>query len=110
VRHRLSIPIPWLLGAALLLVGVGFLWLSGSAVVVDDTGGVRTAFVTDGHGAYQQLHKIWKGRFYSVPRLEGTIEVRCENGVRKQSGYVTPHMHTKIRVVGNSPCARVIHA
>ena len=108
VRHRLSNPIPWLLGVALLLVGGVFLWLSGSAVVVDDTGGVSSAFVTDGHGRYQRLYRLWKGRFYAIPKLEGTIEVRCENGVRKQWGYVTPNMHTTIRVVGNTPCARVI--
>ena len=93
----------------MLLVGGVFLWLSGSAVVVDETGGVQSAVLTDGHGVEQPLHKLWKGRFYGIPSLEGTIEVRCANGVRKQWGYVTPHLHTKIRLVGDAPCARVVN-
>jgi hypothetical protein len=109
VRNRLSSPIAWLLGAALLLVSGVFLWLSGSAVVIDDTGGVTSAFATNGHGQYQRLHRLWKGRFYAIPRLEGTIEVRCENGVRKRWGYVTPNMHATIRIVGNTPCARIVN-
>ena len=78
-------------------------------MVVHETGGVRSAVVTTGHGGEQALHKLWSGHFYVIPKMEGTIEVRCANGVRKKWGYVTPHMHTKIRVIGEAPCAQVVH-
>jgi hypothetical protein len=107
---RLSNPLPWLVGVGVLIVAASFLWLSGSAVVVDEIGGVQSAVVTDGHGREQSLYELWSGHFYAIPEIEGTIEVKCMNGVRKQWGYVTPHMHTKIRVVGDAPCARVVHA
>lgn len=32
---------------------------------------------------------------FATPEIEGTIEVRCRNGVQKQLGYVTRHMDTK---------------
>jgi hypothetical protein len=110
MRRRLSNPVPWLIGAFVIVGGGAFLWLSGSAVVVDETDGVLSAVITNGHSSEQRLHRLWHGYFYAIPNLEGTIEVRCRNGIRKQWGYVTGKMHTKIKVVGNSPCSRVIEA
>ena len=89
---------------------IGFLWLAGSAVVVDETGGVASAVITDSGRREQRLRRLWGGYFYAIPDMEGTIDVRCTNGVRKQQGYVTGHMHTKIRVSGRSPCERVLDA
>lgn len=97
--------------AAAALVAVmagGYLWLAGSAVVIDETGGVERAFVTTSDGREQPLYQVWSGVFYTLPRLEGTIEVRCANGSRARSGYVTRHMHTRIRVTGSTPCTRLI--
>lgn len=96
-------------GSAVLLLAFGYLWIAGSAVVVDETGGVESAFITTGDGREQPLYRLWTGYFYAIPQLEGTIEVRCRDGTRKSWGYVTGHMHTKIRVVGDTPCARLVH-
>jgi hypothetical protein len=95
-------------GVAIALLGWGYLWLAGSAVVVDETGGVESAYVVAGPGLEQPLHQIWTGYFYAIPRLEGLIEVRCRDGTRKSWGYVTSHVHTKLRVVGETPCARLV--
>ena len=35
-----------------------------------------------------------------------TVWVRCRDGSTTEGGYVTGHMHTKIRMVGDKPCAR----
>lgn len=102
-------------GCAFLLVALvavssalGYVWFAGSAVVVDETGGVTSAVITNTDGVEQPLHQLWSGYFYAIPKVEGTVEVRCRDGSRKQWGYVTGHMHTKLRVGGQTPCARVI--
>ncbi|WP_230771045.1 hypothetical protein [Sphingomonas sp. Leaf4] len=41
-------------------------------------------FVTNSSGAEQRLRQLWSGYFYSIPQIEGTIEVRCINGARMQ--------------------------
>ena len=99
-----------LLAGAVTVVALvsGYLWLAGSAVVVDETNGVETAFIVTTDGREQPLYRLWRGYFYTVPRLEGTIEVRCHSGETKRWGYVTGHLHTKIRVVGDTPCARLV--
>jgi len=109
--HRLSFK--WLaylvVGTAILLLPWACISMAGSAVVVDETEGVESAYVVTGGGEEQQLHRLWSGYFYAIPRLEGTIEVRCRDGSRKKWGYVTDFVHTKIRVVGQTPCERLIH-
>lgn len=92
---------------AITAIGTAYLWIAGSAVVVDETGRVESAFVVTGDGREQQLNRLRSGYFYAIPQLEGTIRVRCHDGSTKAAGYVTPHMHTKIRMVGDTPCARV---
>ena len=93
----------------LILVGLLiYLAIAGSAVVVDETGDVLSAVVTNDR-QQQRLTHIWGGYFYAIPRLEGTIEVRCRSGSRNRWGYVTGNMHTKIRVVGRD-CSKIIHA
>jgi hypothetical protein len=86
---------------------VYFWWLAGSVVVVDETTGVESAFIAASNGREQPLHKLWRGYFYAIPQLEGTIAVRCR-GTMKRWGYATSHMDTKIRVVGDRPCARLV--
>ena len=105
-------------GLAFLIAGsvgalalfVYFWGLAGSAVVVDETNGVESAYITTGNGWEQPLLQLWSGYFYAIPELEGTIEVRCRDGTRKSWGYVTSYMDTKIRVVGDTPCARLVEA
>ena len=92
---------------AIVLFGTAFLWIAGSAVVVDETGGVESAAVVTSDGREQQLSRLWNGYFYAIPQLEGAIRVRCHDGSTMESGYVTGHMHTKIRIVGDTPCARL---
>lgn len=110
MREWFSGPIPWLFGGLALTFAAAFLWIAGSAVVVDETDGVTSAVVITSGGTEQPLRQLWSGYFYAVPRIEGTIEIRCHNGVRRQIGYVTGHMHTKIRVVGAAPCERMVEA
>jgi hypothetical protein len=101
-------PLPYLLGGSALLIVAAYLWMAGSAVVVDETHSVQTGVVTNTYGTEQQLYRLWGGYFYVIPSLEGTIEVRCSNGKRKRAGYVTGHMHTWVSVVENEPCQRVV--
>ena len=101
-------PLFWMFGAwavaSLLLIGF---WIAGSVVVVDKTGEVASAVATT--GSYEQpLWHLPGGFFVGIPRLEGTIEVRCRDGTSRQMGYVTGHMHTWVKVVGDVPCAHVV--
>jgi hypothetical protein len=104
---RLSVrALAWLIGgSAGALLALVYVWIAGSAVVVDDTDGVSSAFITTGDGREQRLHRLWSGYFYAIPRLEGTIEVRCRDGTRKSAGYVAAYLDTRIRVAGETPCA-----
>lgn len=95
-------------GIAVLCCGLVFLAVAGSAVVVDETDGVESAFIVTGDGREQRLYRLWPGYFYAIPQLEGSIEVRCRDGTRKEWGYVTGNMHTKIWVVGDTPCAQIV--
>jgi len=92
----------------ILVLASAYLWLAGSAVVVDETGGVESAFIVTSDGREQRLRRLWNGYFYAIPRLEGTIELRCRDGSRKSRGYVAAYLDTKIRVVGGSPCERLV--
>jgi hypothetical protein len=107
---RLSVSgLALLVGAvAIILLGSGYIWLGGSAVVVDETDGVESAFIIGGNGTEQQLYELWSGYFYGIPDGDGTIEVRCRDGSRKRGGYVSGFWHTKLRVVGETPCARLV--
>ena len=109
MSERLSVRgLAILIGAiAVVLAAIAYFWIAGSAVVVDETGGVESAYVVTGGGREQRLTRMWGGYFYAIPRLEGTIQVRCHDGSTKEAGYVTGHIHTKIRIVGDTPCARV---
>ncbi|MBP1858408.1 hypothetical protein [Rhizobium herbae] len=91
--------LPWLIGAILLVSVWGFFWVSGWAIVVDETQGVQTAVITNSGGAEQKLHRLWNGFFYTIPQMDGVIEVRCADGTRKQWGYVPP---ISIRNCGSS--------
>lgn len=96
-----------LLGAAALALSAGYLWLAGSAIVIDETGHVESAVVTDGRSE-QPLRRLSNAYFFAIPEIEGTIEVRCRNGARKKMGYVTGHMDTKVKVSGKTPCVNVV--
>ena len=105
-RDRIALII-LLLGTTALPLGGVYLWFAGSAVVIDETGYVESAVVTDGRSE-QPLRRLSNGYFFAVPEIEGTIEVRCRNGARKKMGYVTPRMDTKIKVYGTMPCTHVV--
>jgi hypothetical protein len=93
---------------AIVLFGSAYLWIAGSAVVVDETGDVESASVVTSDGREQPLRRLWSGYFYTIPEMEGTIQVRCRDGSTKEAGYVTGYFHTKIRVVGDKPCAQLV--
>lgn len=114
MRTLLTGPFPWMIGGSalfILIVGIyGFFWLAGSAIVVDETGGVESAVITNSGGTEQKLTRWWNGYFYTIPEMEGTIEVRCFNGKREQRGYVTGKMHTRVEVTGKKPCEHIEEA
>jgi hypothetical protein len=96
-----------LIGLALLgLAGCLTVGILGSAVVHDETGEVVAAVITNDRQE-QALLRLPGGHFFTVPAMEGVIEVRCRNGAKRQHGYVTGYMHTSVRVTGAVPCARV---
>jgi hypothetical protein len=108
-----------LVGASALLwatiyYGRPALWalsgLGGSAAVIDETGGVQAAVLIDGFGTEQPMQRLRDGYFYAVPQIEGVIQVRCAEGVRKDFGFVTGGLNTTIKVVGRSPCERLINS
>jgi hypothetical protein len=101
-----------MLVVTLLLVTAlaALVWLEGSVVVIDHTGQVGSAVITDGGTppTEARLHRLWNGYFYGIPGFEGVIEVRCREGERRQWGYVNSHIHTTVRVVGQRPCQQAI--
>lgn len=90
--------------AACLYVGV-----FGSAVVQDETGEVVAAVITNDREE-QTLLRLPGGLFFAVPKMEGTIEIRCRDGSRQRWGYVTGHMHTRLRVEPGAGCGRLVEA
>lgn len=95
----------WGWGAAIIaLLAYAAFWVMGSAVVLDRSGQITSAAVTTGDGRTQPLHALPFGIFYTVPQLEGTIEIRCRNGSQAQSGYVTRHIHTWLRLEAGQGC------
>ncbi|TCK31496.1 hypothetical protein EV667_1606 [Ancylobacter aquaticus] len=99
-----------LTGATLFLLVWAFLWISGWVIVIDETDGVETAVITNSTGAEQKLFRLWRGLFYTIPKMEGTIEVRCYNGARLRQGYATGYLPSELKVVGESPCEKMISA
>lgn len=80
------------------------LWFMGAVVVHDPEQQVILAQVTASDGRTQPLHRLPGRLFYTVPRLEGTIEVRCRKGKVARTGYVTPHFLTTATLVRGSDC------
>jgi hypothetical protein len=65
------------------------LMFTGSVVLLDPHREVASAQVVDGWGQRQELAPVGIA-FVGVPRLEGTVEIRCRSGKVIRSGYVTP--------------------
>ena len=80
---------------------VYFWWVAGSAVVVDETNGVESAFITTRNGWEQPLRKLWSGYFYAIPqigsgpRLLSTHSGRSDGTCFRQnpSPSERPHSH-----------------
>lgn len=104
-RTRAGCGLVGVLALAILLYAT--LWVAGSAMVFDKGGHVISAVVTNDGGSTQPLHHLPFGTFYAIPQMEGTIEVRCDDGSRHQEGYVTGNMHTWIRVDPGPGCGRI---
>ncbi len=110
MRKLLSRPLLWLIGAILLVSASFFFWISGSVIVIDETQGVQSVVVTNNRGTEQKLYELWGGFFYTIPQMEGTIEVHCQDGTRKHGGYVTTLLDTKLKILGKTPCESMIYA
>jgi hypothetical protein len=83
---------------------VAALKLAGSVLVLDPERNVESARVVTSDGRAQPLYSLPGNRFYTVPKLEGEIEVRCRDGSTVRGGYVTPHMETRLEVKSGSEC------
>lgn len=92
---------------ALVLAGILYVGIFGSVVVHDETGDVARAVVTNDREV-QSLYRLPGGYFFAIPAMEGTVEVRCRNGSRTRSGYITGYTHLWLRAVGPTPCARLV--
>ncbi|KHL25456.1 hypothetical protein PK98_01785 [Croceibacterium mercuriale] len=99
--------IPAAIAASLVLLGA-MLWIMGSAVVIDRSGNVLSAAITGSGGTTQPLHHLPGRIFYTMPRVEGAIELRCRDGARGRWSYVTRHMHSWLRVGPGAGCGRVV--
>jgi len=72
---------------------------AGSVVVLDPSGQVSSAIITTHDYRHtQSLIPLPGGVFFAIPRVEGTVEIRCKTGERNQSGYVTSPLQTRLRV------------
>ena len=99
----------WSFITAAVLGLAGCLWVAvfGSAVVHDEAGAVVAAVITNDREE-QALLRLPGGLFFTVPEMEGTIEIRCADGTRQRWGYVTGHMHTRLRVEPGPGCGRLV--
>lgn len=90
--QRLTNPSYWLVGVTAAIVAGAYSWLSGSAILVDETGGVQSVVVTNGHEPDQPLHKLWGGYFYAIPDIEGTLQVTgCGESAPRSATYFEAH-------------------
>lgn len=91
------------------LLAYATFWIMGSAVVIDRSGQITSAMVTTGGDKprVQPMYALPFGAFYTVPRLEGTITVRCRDGSQAQWGYVTGRMHTWLRLEAGQACGMI---
>ena len=82
------------------------LWLlfAGSVVLFDPHGEVTSAELVDGWGTRQKLANLGIA-FVGVPRVEGTVEIRCSKGKVIRSGYVTPGVPTWQRMAQQGTCS-----
>ncbi len=94
--------------ATTLSLSSAMLWFLGSVVVVDGTGDILSAAITDSSLAKQPLHRLPGGIFFAIPRVEGAISLRCHDDSLEQRGYVTPHLHSWLHVRPGTGCSRVV--
>jgi hypothetical protein len=109
MQSRFRKYVPGLTATVALLMLILWLRVMGSAIVIDETGQVQDAFITDAHGKYQKLWQLTDGYFYTIPDMEGTFEIRCGGGKILRNGYVTIHMDQIIRVTGDGKCSALKH-
>jgi hypothetical protein len=81
--------------------------LAGSVLVLDPERKVEFARVVTSDGRAQSLYSLPGNRFYTVPKLEGEVEVRCRNGSTGRGGYVTPHTEMRLEVKSGPECRLV---
>lgn len=82
-------PIAMVAAVAVVITAGAYIALQGSVVLRDPRNEIASAYVIDGWGQRQKLASV--GFAYVVmPKLEGTVEIRCANGNVVRSGYVTP--------------------
>jgi hypothetical protein len=87
-------------------VAIAALWLmvTGSVVLFDPHQEVLSAELVDGWGKRQRLTTL-RFAHVGVPRLEGTVDIRCSTGKVTKSGYVTPGAPTWQRMGKQGECS-----
>lgn len=75
--------------AAIVVASALSLMFKGSVVLLDPHRAVASAQVIDGWGQRQNLTSVGIA-YVGVPRIEGTLEIRCIDGKVSRGGYVTP--------------------
>lgn len=93
-------------GIALIVAGavVATFWGAGSVVVRDPERQLVSAQVITGDGRTQPLYLLPGRFFYTVPKLEGEVEIHCRTGEVRRAGYVSPHMQERIEIKRSSDC------
>jgi hypothetical protein len=74
---------------AVCLASAATLVFTGSVVLFDPHQKLASAHLVDGWGHRQELAYIGIA-YVGVPRLEGPIAIKCNNGKTGRFGYVTP--------------------
>jgi hypothetical protein len=90
------------LGATIIVVAVTLLF-TGSVVFFDPNREIVSAQIVDGFGRRQNLMNVGFA-YVGLPKLEGSVQLKCAHGKTVRIGYVTPGASTWQRMGKNGEC------
>lgn len=93
-----------LIAGACFVVVAATLALTGSVVLFDPHRTVASARLIDGWGHSQPLLNLVYLRV-GVPKIEGAVQITCENGTTVKLDYVTPGAPTWLQVDDSVGCS-----
>lgn len=100
-RYRLLLS---LTAALLALFLSGWLYVTGTVMVVDSSGAVVRAEILGWHGP-RPLRRLPGGLFIGLPSGDGSVRIHCRGGAVRDIGYVSGAIHTWVRVPKGEGCA-----